>query len=216
MPSSASPRLLGQGLRRLAVGLTSSALAVLLFGCGGQSASSGQSPTTAATPSATVSAGFPSAGVSSPAAASRSASASASSSAAHKVGDICKSLPAAKVSTIVGATMKSNGTSIGLSSLCVYTPASATGLSVTAQGIPATAGLDQFTTQLQKRFSGSTVTDVQIPGADQAKLISAKVGTVAISDILLIAGGVFYQALVTSSPKSDAYAKAIAAELVAA
>lgn len=166
-------------------------LALTLTACGGDSEQA--APDAATSPAPTVS--------QTPAA---PATGSATPSAAVPQGEVpdpCTALTKQEATEAVGhdITMAKTSEAMG-SKLCAYTPAKATkGPTITTQTGPLVGELDNTSRYVSGQFDDVKITEIDVPGAEGARLITGKLAKSNAVVVVLEKDQMFYQILVADS-----------------
>lgn len=165
------------------------ALSLTLTACSGDDEQAGPSPE----PSTSASA-----------APQPSSSASATPAPANPPGEVpdpCAALTKEEATEVVGHDIKTSKTSdLAGSKLCAYTPAKATkGPSITTQATPLTGDVDSMAKYITGQFEKVKITEIEVAGASEARLITGKLAESNAVDIVVVKDQILYQVLVADS-----------------
>lgn len=132
------------------------------------------------------------------------ASGSAAPTAAEPPGEVpdpCQALTKEEASKVVGHKIDTVEVSeLAGSKLCAYTPAEAAkGPSITTQATPVTGDLDSMAKFITGQFDDVKISEIDVAGASDARLITGKLSESNAVDIVVVKDEVLYQLLVADS-----------------
>ncbi len=118
-----------------------------------------------------------------------------------EVPDPCAALTKEEAAAVVGHDIEIAKTSelVG-SKLCAYTATKATeGPSITTQATPLTGDVDSMAKYITGQFEKVKITEIDVTGASQARLITGKLAESNAVDVVLVKDQILYQVLVADA-----------------